>query len=421
MAKCTPAKKDPPEPVLCDNTHGFEIHIQCIKVTWEADETVPQQTSLDYGEHYVFWRFVHPYFGQIETVPTRLLWQSQNTIANCKADINLFVRTDVALFWRNMKTQPVLVYFCRKGKIFDEFIGVNFLNFGALQPHHKPENMKGSDSSDGGEDRKVPKAVWEFKVPVRVPVPESKLAFHTGKLDMHVAITDHGPIVSDTVSISSDPVTIDAHAYYKDDLKKWLLRQKDRCASFYRTFLEFRPAEYDMQKRMADLVKEIDPIVSSAEVQRIVYTAEKRTLLNSRRLENTLAECLRNAEEIRDGVASLDNERGAVTRLFEHLQATYAEMMDRNKFPSNESFTYDLLSGKEMDQRRRGMVALRDEVSSGLGRMRNFVAETYPEKLATFDKAMYDIKNAHIPPLKSILCGEYYNPVMDEPVTAYGF
>jgi hypothetical protein len=82
--------------------------------------------------------------------------------------------------------------------------------------------------------------------------------------------------------------------------------------------------EYDMQKRMADLVKEIDPIVSSAEVQRIVYTAEKRTLLNSRRLENTLAECLRNAEEIRDGVASLDNERGAVTRLFEHLQATYA-------------------------------------------------------------------------------------------------
>jgi hypothetical protein len=46
------------------------------------------------------------------------------------------------------------------------------------------------------------------------------------------------------------------------------------------------------------------------------------------------------------------------------------EMMDRNKFPSNESFTYDLLSGKEMDQRRRGMVALRDEVSSGLGRMR---------------------------------------------------
>ncbi len=52
---------------------------------------------------------------------------------------------------------------------------------------------------------------------------------------------------------------------------------------------------------------------------------------------------------------------------------------------------------------------------------RNFVAETYPEKLATFDKAMYDIKNAHIPPLKSILCGEYYNPVMDEPVTAYGF
>jgi hypothetical protein len=176
MAKCTPAKKDPPEPVLCDNTHGFEIHIQCIKVTWEADETVPQQTSLDYGEHYVFWRlleapklelreeyrpwlkinenlndfllhfsnfvrFVHPYFGQIETVPTRLLWQSQNTIANCKADINLFVRTDVALFWRNMKTQPVLVYFCRKGKIFDEFIGVNFLNFGALQPHHKPENM----------------------------------------------------------------------------------------------------------------------------------------------------------------------------------------------------------------------------------------------------------------------------------------
>ena len=54
--------------------------------------------------------------------------------------------------------------------------------------------QKGSDSSDGGEDRKVPKSAWEFKVPVRVPVPEATPAFHTGRLDMIVAITDHGPV-----------------------------------------------------------------------------------------------------------------------------------------------------------------------------------------------------------------------------------
>ncbi|CAG0923989.1 unnamed protein product [Notodromas monacha] len=150
-----------------------------------------------------------------------------------------------------------------------------------------------------------------------------------------------------------------------------------------------------MRKEIMKIVDDTMSAIISSEMKKVIELSEDRTLLGLRRIENALAECLRNAEDIREVVTCDETARGAINRIFEHLHTMYKQ---------------DLLEQA--------------------ARLWGYVENEKPHELECFEAGLAELAAVHIPgDLREIFNGDHHRKSCetalreDEPVKedAYNF
>ncbi|CAG0917480.1 unnamed protein product [Notodromas monacha] len=510
-SKCGPSD-DCSSPQPCDvsfaeNIKHYEIKISSLSVKYDAGDAPPRLTSLEYEQQYVYVRFVHPMLGRIETVPSRLVKEACGQSVCFKADIAVHVRSDSNSFWSAIKRQEMAVYVFIKNQVFDEIAGVTSVPI--IETKRKDANTAGPGSG----------AIRNFHGPLVQPMPVPT-PFCKGFLKVTLGVVDHGevPHPKPPCGPTPPPIRFDSSRYFKSDLIDGVQRARARIEKHYRKQATYRPAEYGMRKEIMKIVddtmsaiissemkkvielsedrtllglrrienalaeclrnaedirevvtcdetargainrifehlhtmyksfsiiteygmrKEIMKIVDdtmsaiiSSEMKKVIELSEDRTLLGLRRIENALAECLRNAEDIREVVTCDETARGAINRIFEHLHTMYKETMDSNIRPSDGHLTYDTLSGLKMMQKLKGVAALQQDLLEQAARLRGYVENEKPHELECFEAGLAELAAVHIPgDLREIFNGDYHRKSCetalreDEPVKedAYNF
>jgi hypothetical protein len=240
----------------------------------------------------------------------------------------------------------------------------------------------------------------------------------SGKLLVTLAIVDHGAVMT-TASSSSSIQLLDTRQFFQDNSGSTsvLAKGKSSIEQYYRQ----QKAAGQMSSR--DMMQHVvDKTNAHLAVVVDDCSSENRTMINLRRIENALAECLRSAEDIREQTTTtssycddddtnnaMTTVRGAVNRIFEHLHVLYQDCMETNVTPSlGHGLSYDQLSGLKMAQKLKGTLTLRRELTEQAARMRDYVAQHKSHELHCFDLAMSELKSVPIPAdLEHIFDGSY--------------
>jgi hypothetical protein len=260
-----------------------------------------------------------------------------------------------------------------------------------------------------------------------MPVPTP---FCKGNISLTVSVIDLGevPTPVNPCGPTPTPLKFDATKFYEGDLYDGVCRARANIEKYYRRQATYRPGEAEVRKEVSRIVDETLPIINSGEMAKILEHSEERTLLCLRRIENAMAECLRNAEDIREAVTCDDVSRGAINRVFEHLHTMYQDTMDTNVRASDGHFTYDMLSGLTMTQKLRGMAVLKQDMIDQANRLRGYVEREKPHELECFEAALDEMRSVHVPgSIQEIFDGSYFKAACtpavreDEPTEAEAY